>query len=139
MLACVRTRGFGLTELLRARRTHLLRFWVLGAQMRLKLAIALALIVLLHLSDGVTGRHSRRVELPCAFRTSPAAETLFFDPYHFATHSGMSSATICDTVIGTVIAPQHVVYKLTDSTGPGSNRRPAAASFYRGCPEGDRY
>ncbi len=120
MLAGVRTRGFGLAELLRARRTDLLRFWVLGAQMRLKLAIALPLIVLFHFSDRVTGRHSRRVELPCAFRTSPAAETLVFDPYHFATHSGMSSATICDTVIGTVIAPLPVLHKLTDRTGTGS-------------------
>jgi hypothetical protein len=49
--------------------------------MRLKLVIALPLVVLLHFRDGGPGGHTFRVELPGAFRTAPTQEALCFDPY----------------------------------------------------------
>jgi hypothetical protein len=69
-------------------RSRRLCYWVVGAGVGLKLAIAQLLIVPLHFSDGGAGRHTRRIELPCALRTAPTQEARCFDPYHLPTHSG---------------------------------------------------
>jgi len=73
---------------------------MLSAQMRCKLAVALPLVVLLHFFYRVAGRHTRRVELPCAFGTSPTPEALFFNPHDLSTHCGITSDTIYEERVG---------------------------------------
>ena len=57
---------------------------VIGADMRCELFVAPLLVVTLHLIERIPSGRTRRVELPCAFRTSPAVKILPFDPYQFA-------------------------------------------------------
>jgi hypothetical protein len=57
---------------------------VLGANMPLKLTVALPLVVLVSFGYGLACWKTQRVELPCAIGTSPASEKLVFDPHHLA-------------------------------------------------------
>ena len=81
-----------LAGLLLAGRIRLWHSWVLGAQMRSKLAIALPLVVLLHFSDRSAGGQTRRVILPCTCRTGPRPNALFFNPYRLPMHCGSLTA-----------------------------------------------
>jgi hypothetical protein len=67
---------------------------VFSANMGCKISIPPLLVVLLHFIERLTGGCARRIEHPCAFGTTPAEETLFFDPYQFAAHELLS--TLCD-------------------------------------------
>ena len=66
--------------------------------MRCKLPVALPLVILLHIIYRAAGEHTQRVELPCAFGTSPTLEALCFNPHHFSTHCGITSDAIYDGV-----------------------------------------
>lgn len=60
--------------------------WVLGADVRRELLIALPFVVPLHLLNGFADGRPYRVEHPGAFRASPSLKILSFDPYQFAAH-----------------------------------------------------
>ena len=102
-------------RLLPAGSTQLLHPWVPGAQMRCKLPVALPLVVLLHFIYRAAGGHTRRLELPCAFGTSPTLEALCFNPHHLSTHCVITSDAIYEERDGNpqVIAPRSFLSKLT--------------------------
>src|SRR5712691_12350259 len=58
--------------------------WVLGANMRRILFVALAFVVLLHLLYTAATRRTRRAEHPGAFRASPCHYARGFDPHHLS-------------------------------------------------------
>jgi hypothetical protein len=57
-----------------------------GAQMRLKLIVALLLVAFYHFGNGTAAGRSRGAELPSAVRTGPATETVIFNPDQLAVH-----------------------------------------------------
>ena len=96
----VRPTRRALLEAATPRSTQLLQPWVPGAQMRCKLPVALPLVVLLHIIYRAAGGHTQRVELPCAFGTSPTLEALCFNPHHLSTHCGITSYAIYEEGVG---------------------------------------
>ena len=60
--------------------------WVIGANMRGKLFVALRLKVPHHFIERFPGGRARRVEDPGAFGATKAPKTLLFNPYQLPTH-----------------------------------------------------
>src|SRR5580704_12188587 len=65
---------------------YVLGSWVFSANMGCKRVVTLQLVVLHHVLKRFTDGCSRSMEHPCAFRATPAQETLVFDPYQFSAH-----------------------------------------------------
>ena len=55
--------------------------WAIGANMQLKLLVALQLEVPLRFIQRLASGRARRVEDPGAFGATPTAKTVMFDPY----------------------------------------------------------
>ena len=61
--------------------------WVLGANMRRIVFVALAFIVLLHFVQVTATRRARRAKGPSTLGASPSLDLRGFDPYHLS-HKG---------------------------------------------------
>jgi len=60
--------------------------WVIGANMQVKLFVALQLEVAHHFIERCSGRRSSRSEAPATFRTTKTPKPLLLNPYQLPAH-----------------------------------------------------